>query len=314
MRNQVVIGVNVTYPEEVCFINDRNVVSLKYLGANNKSVGAALFLANTLGDTVTLTYNSEKDNLTINLMSALKKLMNNDVYSEITVSGYIICGETSGQMPPFNLKCADGRTLHSRPHNSERILYYYDQSDLTGVQFLMEHSGMIGSSYVQSGVRKVNLSAYHGDFGIMIIDGGVRRVVNVKHVVLGGDNGYDSGCEEGDSSTGVFRVVYFNTDGCMRTLQGKVINRKRTVALTDWRADELVRHTPNGMITTTTDEITVGFPNVERLSYAEDIMFSNRIEYLGLDGEYHPCTISSKSLQLNDWETNDLQITFKTLA
>lgn len=323
MRFQTVIGlINFGFPDEVCFVNDRNTITLGYMGIGSQTVGAVLTLTNQQGETATLMYNSEQPNLTFNLFSTLKKMMHFDFYNVVTVTGAVMCGETSANITPFTLKCVDGRTLLSRQHNSERIIYYYDQSDLTGLQFLMREAGTINSYPVQSGIIKQNLSYHNGDFSVTIVEGGVTHVVHVKKSSLGGGADYDTDClsdtDEGGineiSDGGLFRVRYYNTDGCQRFLIGKITSRKRTVGLTDWRADDLVRHTPNAMLTQTTDEITVGFPDIARESYAEDILYSPSVEYCNLNGEWMPCTISSKNIQLKEWDSNDIEITFRVLA
>ena len=321
MRTQLLLGkVNMVFPDEVVFTNDRNTITLTYVAAGNETVGGVFTFTNQQGKTATIMYSSEKQFLVFNLLSTLKKLMNNNTFDIVTVSGSVLCDDVAEDIAPFTLKCVNGRTLHSRNHNSERIVYYYDQQDLVDFYVLMLNPGTINGVPVQSGVVKRNLSYLQGDFNVTIIDGNVERVVNVKKSALGGDNGYDTGCDdEGGSGTdsnngGVLRVRYYNTDGCLRHLVGKITNRKRTVGYTNWRADDIVRHTPNGMITTTTDEITVGFPAIKRESYAEDIMFSPIIEYLNLNGEWQPCIISSKNVQLPNWDENDIEITFTTLS
>jgi len=306
--------VNFGFPDEVIFANDRNTITLQYIGAGDDTVGAALTFTNQQGKTANLMYNSEQPYLLFNLFSTIKNLMGNENYTVVTVSGSVICGELSGNITPFVLKCVDGRTLHTRSHNTERIIYYYDRSDLEGFQFLMLDGGTINFSNTQSGINKINLSNNLGDFVVNIVDGGTARSVMAKRVEIGGESGYNTDCGEGESVGGLLKVRYCNTDGCIRYLRGKITNRKRGVGLSEWRADDLIRHTPNAMITSTTDEITVGFPSVERESYAEDILFSPIIEYLNLNNEWQPCVISSKTLNLKEWDTNDIEITLQTLV
>lgn len=322
MRNQVLMGnVSMMYPDICTFINDRNTITLHYLGVGNNTVGGAFTLTNQQGTSVNIAYNSEQQYLTFNLLSVLKKLMNNDVYNVVTVTGTVLSGETTAtNIQPFTLKCIDGRTLHSRPHCAERVIYYYDSSDLNGVEILSLEGGTVGGYTVQAGVNKFNLSHHTGNFVLVQTDGDNTYTYNFKESSLGGDADYcieddGEGGEGGEGGNGgVFRVRYVNVDGCQRHLAGKITSRKRSVGQQDWRADELVRHTPNTMINSTTDEITVGFPSVARESYAEDILFSPKIEYLNIAGEWQPCIVSSKSLSLNDWQENDIEITFKVLA
>jgi len=296
------------YPDICAFINDRNTITLQYLGVGNNTVGGAFTLTNQQGTAVNIAYNSEQKYLVFNLFSVLKKLMNNDVYNVVTVTGSVVSGETATNIQPFTLKCIDGRTLHSRPHCSEKVIYYYDSDELNAVEILSLEGGTVAGYTVQAGINKFNLSQHTGNFTVTQVDGDMTRTIQFIAAAIGGDTDY---CiDEG----GIFRVRYANTDGCIRFLQGKITSRKRSVADTEWRADNLVRHTPNGMITQTTDEVTVGFPSVARESYAEDIMFSPYIEYMNIAGEWQPCVISSKSLSLNDWQNNDIEITFKVLA
>ena len=313
--------VHMVFPEEVCFTNDRNTISLQYVGANNEAVGGSFTFTNEQGVTANIAYNSEQTFLLFNLLSTLKKLSVNDNYSIITVTGTVICGESATNIHPFTLKCIDGRTLHSRPHNSEKIIYWYEPEDLIGIEFLSLYGGVINGFTVQSGITKMNLQPYSSDFQIVQVDGDTQRIINFKKSGLGGDASYETGCDDDDegglgssSNGGIFHVRYMNTDGCFRHLVGKITKRKRSVGYTSWRADELVRHTPNGMINTTTDDITVGFPAVARESYAEDIMFSSVIQYKNLVGEWEPCILSDKSLQLPNWDENDIELTFNILA
>lgn len=312
MRNQLIMGkVNMSYPDEVAFVNDRNTIELQYIGAGTDTVGAAFTLTNEQGTAVNIAYNSEQQHLLFNLFSVLKKLIGDDTYNVVTVTGSIVCGETATNIHPFVIKTVDGRTLHSRPHNSERIIYFYNNDELLGVPFLSLYGGTVNGFTVQSGVNKFNLSnngRIPDTFQVEQVDGEYTRKITFLRAAIGGDSEY---CIEGG---GVLKFRYFNVDGCLRYLQGIITNRKRSVGYTDFRADNLVRHTPNGMITQTTDEVTVGFPSVARETYAEDILFSPIIEYMDVNGDWQPCIIASKSLSLNDWDSNDLEITFKVLA
>lgn len=315
MRTQFLLGsVNVVFPDEVVFVNDRNTITLSYTGANNYTVGALFTLTNGQGVSVQLAYESEQKYLTFNLLSTFKKLIGDDIYNTVTLYGSVTNGQTSTNITPLGFKLVDGRTLHSRPHNAERVVYYYDNNDLYDCQILSLTGGTVGQTVVSSGITKFNWTTNLDSFQMTQVDGTNTRTIDFIRCAMGGDTTFQTGCEDGNEQIGLFKVRYINTDGCYRYLQGKIQSRKRTVGYTEWRADEQVRHTPNGLITTTTDEVTVGFPSVSRLAYADDIMYSPIIQYQREDGEWQPCIISSKSLTMKDWNTNDLEITFKTLA
>lgn len=314
MRTQLLLSINVVFPDEVVFTNDRNVVTLQYIGGNNRTVGGQFTFTNGGGETAQLNYNSEQKYLVFNLLSTFKKLIGNDTYNTVTMTGSVTDGISTSNITPVSFKLVDGRTLHSRPHNAEKVVYYYDNMDLHAFEVLSINGGTVGQTTVQSGITKFNWETNLDSFEMPQTDGTNVRTILFKRAALGGDNNFQSGCEDGNEEVGIFKVRYFNVDGCKRFLQGKIQNRKRTVGYTEWTADDIVRHTPNGMITSVLDEITVGFPSVARESYAEDIMYSPIVEYQREDGEWQPCIISGKSVQLKNWTENDIEITFKTLA
>lgn len=304
------------YPEQVVFLNDRNVIELTAIVTGQpNAVGGTLSLSNG-NDTIQLAYNSERDNLLFDLYSALKKLAANSNVT-VTVSGGVSCGDQTTNITPFTMNVIDGRTLLSHSHCAERIIYYYDYTELYSTEILTLNGGTVNGSAVSSGVSKLNLGYHTGDFNVTVVDGSETRVIKIKKASCGGDVdvvGAECDADDENSSAGYILLWYVNTDGCHRYVKGKVINRKRSVTRTQWRANELVRNTPNAMITDHTDEITLGFPNCERLAYVDDIMYSPEIWYLNADGEWRQCDISSKNLQLDNWDANDIQITIKTLA
>lgn len=310
--------VSMVYPDEVVFACDRNAITLKFIAAGSGSVGGLFTLTNANSESVQIEYNSEQKNMTFNLFSVFKKLLGYDSYTTITMNGSVTNGTSTANITPVGFKLCNGRTLHSRPHNAETIVYYYESTDLYATEILSLYGGTVNQTGVGPGITKFDWTTNLPSFDVIQIDGEERRVIHFRRAGIGGDSSIEAGCEDGDgtadTSYGVLKLKYINTDGCWRHLMGKIINRKRTTGITDWRADDIVRHTPNGMITTTTDEITVGFPGCERKAYCEDIMYSPQIYYQREDGEWEPCMVSSKSIQLENWDQNDIQITIKTLA
>lgn len=303
------------YPEQVVFLNDRNVIELTAIVTGQpNAVGGTLSFTNGQ-DTVQLSYDSERPSMLFDLYSVLKKLAG-DNYATVTVSGIVNCGGNSTNITSFTMNVSPGRTLHSRSHNAEQIAYYYDYTELYDFEILSLNGGTVGQFTVTPGVNKLNLGYHSGDFNLNITDGQDTRVLHLKQTAAGGETDVPGAeCADGEESEyGYIEVMYRNTDGCRRYLKGKVNSRKRSVEQLEWRANDIVRNTPNAMITGHTDEITLGFPSVERLAYGEDIMFSNEIWYRNEDGEWMPCTMASKSLDLKKWDRNDIEITLKTLA
>ena len=317
MRTVMLMGKMVmNYPDEVVFINDRNVIELASVTATLNPVGGTFSLSNDQ-KTVQISYESERDTLTFDLYSVLKALSvnNNPV---ITVSGSVSCGTTTTTITPFTIAVNWGKTLPTRPHCSERIVYFNDISQLIGVEILTMNGGSINGAAVSAGITKLNFNQY-GDFKVTVVDGLETRYINFKYVSIGGyADPTGVGCAGGsageNTSYGYLTVNYINTDGCHRWLCGKIKNRKRSITQSDWRANELIRNTPNAITTGYTDEITVVFPECERLAYVEDIMFSPEIYFINESGVAQPCLITTKTLTLDNWDSNDIEITFKTLA
>lgn len=310
MRNQIVAGnCFVQYPDEVVFLNDRNVISLKSLSATYKAVGGTFSLTDGM-DTIQISYMSERDNLVFDLYSVLKKLYA-DGSQTISVSGSVVIGDTTANIVPFTLQVNEGRTLENHPHCAERIVYFYDQSQLYGFEILTLNGGTVNGVSVNAGISKHNFNRY-SDFTVTVVDGNETREIKFKYSNIGGFA--SSGCRGIDSSNGYITIKYKNTDGCTRFLCGKIKSRKRSIGQTEWRDNSLVRNTPNSILTECTDEITVVFPECERLAYVEDIMFSSSVEYVNDSGDWKPAIITSKSLTLNNWDQNDIEITLKTLA
>lgn len=303
-----------SYPDAVVFMNDRNVITFTSITAGHNPVGATLSFTNGL-DTVQLSYNSEQTFMSFDLYSVIKKLDQGNSVT-ITVSGIVSCGDTSANIAAFTMDVSSGRTLHSRSHNAERVIYYYDYSELYDIEILSLEGGTLGVFPLSAGVNKINIGYHTGDFSMTVTDGEASRTVTFKEVAAGGDKSViGAQCDNDENSTaGYIEVKYTNTDGCHRYLKGKVLSRKRSIEQMDWRANELVRNTPNSILTGHTDEITLGFPSVERLTYSEDIMYSHDTMYKNADGNWTPCTIANKSLDLKNWDKNDIEITIRTLA
>lgn len=318
-RTQTLGGsVVMVYPPQVVHIYDRNVIVVKSVVPAVTSVGGVFNLSSNNG-TATVEYNSERSELTFDLLSVLYKLAP-EGETDVTVSGSVIYGESAADITPFTLRAERGRTLHSRPHASERVIYFDGQDQLNGFQIYSENGGMFDGFTLMPGVNKLNLSYHQGPWTAVVIDGTETYHIRFEKSNLGGEgdgdgcNSEDESGEGEDNTYGVLKVRYINTDGCLRYSTGKVTQRKRNITSSEWRINELVRNTPNALLTGHTDQWKCVFPAVKRLAYLEDIMYSPKIEYLSGRGTWEPCTISDKTVTLSDWEENDIEITFQTLS
>lgn len=323
-RTQTLGGsVVLVYPPQVVHIYDRNVIQVKSIVPAVTAVGGVFYLSSNNG-TTTIEYNSERNELTFDLLSVLYKLAPEGM-TDVSVSGSVIYNETATDITPFTMRCEAGRTLHSRPHASERVVYFDDSSQLNGIEIYSEHGGMIDGYGLTAGVNKLNLSFHSTPWTATVMDGTETYKISFEKSNLGGEGSGsgdgEAGCNtsedsgDGEDNTyGVLKVRYVNTDGCFRYATGKVTQRKRTVTLQDWRINEIVRNTPNAYITGHTDTWKCLFPSMKRLAYFEDIVYSPRTEYLSAYGTWEPCILSDKSVTLDQWDENDIEITIQSLS
>lgn len=323
-RTQTLAGsVVLVYPSQVVHIHDRNVITVKSIVPAVDSVGGVFYLSSDNG-TATIEYNSERRECTFDLLSVFYKLAPEGM-TNVSVSGSVIYGDNAADITPFTLRCENGRTLHSRPHASERVIYFDDPQDLNGLQIYSSNGGMIDGYPLNAGVTKLNMSWHSGPWTATVVDGTETYKISFEKSNLGGEGSGsgdgEAGCNssedsgEGEDNTyGVLRVRYVNTDGCFRYATGKVTQRKRTITQSDWRLNEMVRNTPNALITGHTDTWKCVFPSMKRLSYFEDIIYSPRTEYFSGRGTWEPCILADKSVTLDQWDENDVEITFQTLS
>lgn len=313
-------SVILNYPEKVCWLFDRNILEVRDITAHNYDVGGVFTFTSNLGSAM-ISYQSERNWCVFDLLSTLKAVAY-EPGTKVTVTGAVTYGDNASDITPFEFEVEYGRTLETRPHCSERVVYYATPSDLWDFNHISLEGGHIGSHAAHPGLNKVDLSGHSGNFTMPVQDGTKSYNIVFKMVTLGGEEGSEGdgeACgtgegEDDDNAYGVLKLRYFNTDGAVRTILTKVTQRKRTVGLTDWRANELVRNTPGAMITAHTDEMTLVAPKCVRRAFVDDVMFSPQTYYLNVSNEWKPCTITSKSLTLKDWEENDIEITIKTLA
>lgn len=321
MRTQTLGGsVALIYPEPVCWLFDRNTFVVQDITVHDYEVGGIFTLSSDLGS-VTISYQSERTRCEFDLLSALKAVAY-EPGTEVTVTGSVVYGDHAADITPFTLKVQYGRTLATRPHCADRVVYFAESSDLWDFYHISLEGGHFGPFPTHPGLNKIDLSSHSGPFSMGVQDGDKAYTVEFRLVTLGGEegsegDGEDCGTGEGeddDNAYGKLKVRYFNTDGAVRTVLFKITQRKRTVGLTDWRANEIVRNSPGAMITAHTDELTLLAPKCVRRAYVDDIMYSPQTFYLNASNEWMPCVITSKSLTLKDWEENDIEITVKTLS
>lgn len=331
--------VEVVYPDLITHINDRNCITVNTLTA--KPVGGH-FTLTCNGQTATIEYQSELQNLVFRINSSLKRIVNGQ-HQTVSVTGSVSNDDIAYQITPFTMVVEQGRSLNSRPHGCCRTMYYQNDQDLRKVEIYTPVSGTATvGQYIyslQAGCNSINLTEYNqtpvtppaGDFPIAIhlsyshsdtptyfgdlwhhstadILDQTDYVINMVQVTAGSD------CSDSNSvSYGKIRVL--DTDGCYKTFIGRLTNMKYTLKQSEYINNELVVNNPMSFITEKTQEMTLVFGDIKHNSYIYDIVFSPHIMYLNGFGEWQDCILADSNLSETDGEVMDeVTIKLKVLA
>lgn len=321
------------YPDQIAQINDDNVLVLSSL--TNKAVGARLTLSNSDQDTVALEYDSELTTIVFKLWDTLKYLVKGQ-HSLITVSGDVSNDGILYHIDPVSFYVELGRTMNSRTAGNVRTMYWSSQEDLSKVNIYSPTDGTasVGQSQytLAAGVNVLDLSSLQlgGDFQIDValsyphsqtmvqfgdlwhhsvsgVQPNTRYSVSMLHVASGAD------CNPSRPSN-YGKVRFINADGCWVVFIGKVTKEKFAAEYIDYWSDSITVRTPHALVTDATDEVTVYFQDTAYDSYLTDIVWATRIEYLNGAGEWKECTLSSKSVQIEDGDGNNVELVLKVLA
>lgn len=111
-----------------------------------------------------------------------------------------------------------------------------------------------------------------------------------------------------------FKVRYYDTDGIMRYLGGK-IKEETTESKGEnfYRMDTStpVRDISRRYITETSGSVKVGYGELRRDSYWNDILLADKIEFLNYNGEWFECSVKTSKATVTSDETQDVELEFE---
>ena len=331
--------VEVEYPDLLTHINDRNVIKVNSLTA--KPVGGRLTL-DCGGNTATIEYQSELQNLTFRINSSLKRITNGQ-HQTVTVTGNVSNDAVDYQITPFTLVVEQGRSLNSRPHGCCRTMYYQNYSDLQKVEIYAPVSGTatVGQyTYsLQAGCNSINLTEYNGspvtppsgDFPIAVhlsyshsdtptFFGDLWRhssdniidqtdyTIQMVNVPAGND------CSDANSIA-YGKIKFIDTDGCRKTFIGRVTAMKYSLKQDEYINNNLVMDNPSSLLTDVSQEMTLVFGDIKHNAYIYDIVYSPSIQYLNGYGEWKDAILADSNLnETNGDEMDEVTIKIKVLA
>ena len=121
---------------------------------------------------------------------------------------------------------------------------------------------------------------------------------------------YDSVCDDFD----FFKVRYTDTDGIMRFLGGKTLeDTTNSKGENFYRMDTttVLRNISRRHITEANGTVKVGYSELRRDSYWQDILLSDKVEFLNYNGDWIECSVVTSKATIKSDETQDVELEFE---
>lgn len=122
---------------------------------------------------------------------------------------------------------------------------------------------------------------------------------------------YQGYCDDFD----FFKVKYYDTDGCLRYLGGKIKSettegkRKNYLGIRDSIFKDISqRHLESSSI-----QVKVAYDDLRRDSYYSDILLAENVWFRNYNGDYVPCSVVDSKITVKSEDTADVEITYELL-
>lgn len=111
----------------------------------------------------------------------------------------------------------------------------------------------------------------------------------------------------------VFKVRYFDTDGTMRYLAGKIDTETVNSKQKNYYHNDgsVYRNISRKKIETASDTVKVKYQDLRRDSYWSDILLAERIDFLNYNGDWMQCSIVTNKVSVNSDESDDVTLEFE---
>lgn len=346
MRQKTINGIEISYPNRSVFLGDSNIIALSSTMGN---VGAEITIKDVAsGNTKKHRYLSELNNITYDISDSFRQLYNDGLSFDVSVDLYLN-GSLDGHLS-FALDVSRGHTLPSRSHGSERTIYLYPCSDTNKLQLYFPASGTIRigrSTYTaRAGYNGIDISSEITDCGVYNLRyasssrGAEVRIANVAPKTydakvyldfsdISGTAPQDSKQDiwndsKGSNSDFNIKIVnncfcgnenmlflkYYNCDGNIRYLGGRIIEQKNEVEREAFYRMETqpYRNIARSYLSGASSTVKLAFPGIARNAHIEDILRSDEIYFLNYNDEWMSCDIVSKDIVVKDYDTMDLEL------
>lgn len=316
MRNFQINNVVVEYPDSLVFVQDNLYIKLR----NVYSQPIGLVECTVLGDTTT------KKTIYIDNHIATLPFINN-----VTgIINFII--SINGDSKNFICNVLNGKTLPIKKHGSDNYIYTNEDT----VDVFLPFTAKINDTVYPAGVNNVSFGeditlTYLTPIGSLDVEvdndtPGVytynlcfKDVFNTTEIE-GGDI-FNCGVnfpkiikvEKRELCCGEVVVKYTNTDGCKRMLFGKTLGVEYNSNGEYYSVINVIKNIPKFNKTDNTITLTVGFQDINRYAYPEDIVYSDVIYIVYNDVEYE-CTLDEYKFISKREDIVDFEIVLKILV
>lgn len=322
MRQKYLSGTSmwIDYPDALVFLNDNNIIRVGS-SISSDTVGARIVVREPTSNQVILDYWSETNEIVFLLNDSLLQLFNDNLSAwDVLVECY--SNSTPQASFSFNINVYDGKSFPDRSHGCTQTIYWSDISDLVKLQ-LFTYEG--GTAVVKNtpftltpGITSLNLTnLYLNDNEKIHIT--ANNVLPTTPQYLGDIWGTSVSSEEYDinliyrekcSKEGFITIYYYDCDGCMRTINGKMSKETNNSKGTNYgRIENIYRNGAYKLITSNSKVVTVGFSDIANTAYLQDIMYSDKILMKNYNGDFIRVSVNSNKLDNKEFE-NDFEIEF----
>lgn len=345
MRETNFSNIYVTYPEELVWKNDSNVIKVS---SGIAGVGAKIRVEDPAGAGYTLEYHSDMNSILFYLDDAIKALYNDNIgVWRCNVVGYDN-GIPMGSFA-FTFYVLNGKSFITRSHGVSSVIYVYNPDELYKLQVFSPQQGMATIGHFgfncYTGLNQFNLSQAiqsAGDYSLCLRDSNLvpplvdvvtdeavdphqsiitfQAISNAAPETHGGDVFnqnkvifpvchkiiYQNHCD--DFNFGELR--YTDLDGMIRYLGGKVIEDNNDVSSESYinSSIDVFKTNPNRYIIKHEKVIKLALVDIDKEAYPDDIMYSDSLYYRGWDGEWRNCSIKTKTLKREDDAFVDIEL------
>ena len=122
---------------------------------------------------------------------------------------------------------------------------------------------------------------------------------------------YQNHCDDFD----FFKVKYYDTDGCLRYLGGKIINETTESKRKNYLGirDSIFKDVSQKHIESSSIQVKVAYEDLRRDSYYSDILLAENVWFENYDGEWMPCSVADSKITVKSEDSADVEITYELM-